>query len=374
MARPAATPMTTDDARAAAFDAFLSQQSKDRPGELHTLDDTSVMNVDVIPTGAISLDVALGVGGIPRGKIIELYGPEGGGKTSLALEIAAQGQEMGLAVGFVDAEHALNKELALSIGVDPARFVVFQPDSGEQGIEMVDSMVRSGAFGVVIVDSVAALVPTAELEADVEQQGMGQHARLMSKFMRRIMAPCSETNTALILINQIRADLGAYGTPEKSTGGRAIKFAASVRIEVRSSASKRITRDGVVVGQTCVVKIPKNRVAPPYTTCEYDLIFGKGIEAGGALLEVCEKLGLVTRAGSSYTDVTTGERLGIGKENVKSTLEADPELAERLVRSVYDVLEGRPALAPVADTSPEDDTSAEDGTSAEVAASGAASA
>jgi recombination protein RecA len=335
-----------DAARAAALESFLSTMDKDRPGEVRTLDDNSALDVEVIPTGAISLDVALGVGGLPKGRIVELYGPTGGGKTTLALEVAANCQRLGGVVGFVDAEHALSRELALNIGIDPARFVVHQPNDGEQAIDMVEAMLTSGAFDMVIVDSVAAMTPRAEIEADIDTHGMALHARLMSKFMRRVVAPVERSNALLVLINQVRTNLGSYGAPETSTGGAGIKFFSSVRIEVRTSNSKRIGRDGAFTGTTVTAKVVKNKLASPFRIAEYDIVFGQGISGGGALLGVAEQLGLVTRAGASYTDVASGERIAVGKDAAKARLDADDELRERLTQGVYAALRGDSPEAP----------------------------
>jgi len=335
----------TEIARGAQFEAFLKEMSKDRPGEVMLLDQNGGNDIAAISSGAISLDVALGVGGFPRGRVIELYGPEMSGKTSLALSVAAQCQKNGGTVGFVDAEHALNRQHAIDMGVDPTKMVIYQPSSGEDAISMVEKMVDSRGFDMVIVDSVAALTPQAEIDGEIGDQQMGLHARLMSKFMRRIVGPCNDTDTMLVLINQVRANLGAYGTPEISTGGKAIKFYASVRIEVRSAASKKIERNKVVVGQTCVATVKKNKVGPPHRVAEYDLIFGEGIQGESSLLDVAEQLGLVTRAGASYTEVATGEKIGVGKETVKQRLGEDRELRDRLTEGVYTTL-SRGAAAP----------------------------
>jgi recombination protein RecA len=329
-----------ESARTAQFEAFLRDMAKSRPGEVVRLGDNGGVDVEAIPSGAISLDVALGVGGFPRGRIVELYGPEMSGKTSLALSVASQCQKAGGTVGFVDAEHALNRSHALAMGVDPSRMVIYQPSSGEDAISMVEQMVESRGFDIVIVDSVAALTPQAEIDGEISDQQMGLHARLMSKFMRRITGPCDRTNTMLVLVNQTRSNLGSYGAPEISTGGKAIKFYASVRIEVRSAASKKIERNKVVVGQTCVATVRKNKVGPPHRVAEYDLIFGQGIQSEGSLLDVTEQLGLVVRAGASYTEMSTGEKLGVGKETVKARLAEDQELRERLVAAVYSSLRG----------------------------------
>lgn len=343
MARKSAS-VGTELARGEQFEAFLKEMEKDRPGEVVLLDANTGSDIEAIPTGAISLDVALGVGGFPRGRVIELYGPEMSGKTSLALSVAAQCQRGGGTVGFVDAEHALNRQHAIDMGVDPARMVIYQPSSGEDAISMVEKMVESRGFDMIVVDSVAALTPQAEIDGEIGDQQMGLHARLMSKFMRRIAGPCNETDTMLVLINQIRANLGAYGAPEISTGGKAIKFYASVRIEVRSANSKKIERNKMVVGQTCVATVKKNKVGPPHRVAEYDLIFGEGIQSEGSLLDVAEQTGLITRAGASYTEVATGEKIGVGKETVKARLAEDGELRERLVAGVYASLRQRPKV------------------------------
>jgi recombination protein RecA len=329
-------------ARAEQFNKFLSQMAKEKPGEVVRLDDDAAgHDIVAISTGAISLDVALGAGGFPRGRIIELFGPEMSGKTSLALSVAAECQRQGGTVGFVDAEHALNRQHAIDMGVDPHTMVIYQPSSGEDAITMVDKMIESKGFDMVIVDSVAALTPQAEIDGEIGDQQMALHARLMSKFMRRIAGPCQETDTMLVLINQVRTNLGAYGAPETTTGGKAIKFYASVRIEVRSAASKKIEKNKVVIGQTCVATVKKNKVGPPHRVAEYDLIFGEGIQSGGSLLDVCEQLGLITRAGASYTDATTGERLAVGKDATKKALSENDELRERLTTAVYASLAGK---------------------------------
>ncbi len=343
--RAAVNAAAVDDARAIALRTFLDTQEKARPGEVLLLngDGAPRVDIDVIPTGAISLDLAIGAGGFPRGRIIELYGPESGGKTTLALEVAKRCQDEGGNVGFVDAEHALNRELCQHIGIDEARFVISQPDSGEKAIDIVSEMIRSGAFDIVIVDSVAAMVPEAELDAETTQQFMGLHARLMSKFMRRVAGDVSNTGTMLVLINQVRKDLGAYGAPDTTTGGRAIRFYASLRIEVRTSSSKKIERNGQVVGVTVKATVKKNKVGPPFRQAEYDVIFGQGIEGSGALLDVAEATGVIERRGASYTYVTTGERIAIGKDNAKQLLSSEEgtDLRSRITDEVYAAMRGR---------------------------------
>jgi recombination protein RecA len=338
----------SDDTRADALNGFLASMAKDRPGEVRALSDESALNVEVIPTGVISLDVALGIGGLPKGRIVEMYGPTGGGKTSAALSVAVQCQKQGGNVGFVDCEQSLSKELALNMGVDPDKFVVYQPKDGEDTIDMVEAMLKSRAFDLIIVDSIAAMTPRAEMDADVEQQHMGLHARLISKFMRRTYTLVSEANAVLLCLNQVRTNLQQYGAPERATGGLALAFASSVRIEVRTSPSKKIERNGVAIGTAVTAKVLKNKLASPYRVAEYDLIFGKGIEAGGALLTVCEQLGLVTRAGASYYDAATGERLGIGKDNVKALIDGDEALSARLSAAVYATVNSAKVVVPAA--------------------------
>lgn len=352
----AVTAVAVEEGRAAALDAFLGQMNKERPNEVLRLSDSSRLRVDVVPTGAISLDVAIGAGGFPRGKITELYGPEGCGKTTVALTVAANVQKAGGNVGFIDAEHGLNRQLCDNIGIDPARFVVFQPDSGEQAIEMVEQMIRSRAFDMIIVDSVAAMTPKAEIDGEVDQQFMGLHARLMSKFMRRVAAITNENNVMLVLCNQIRKNLAAYGTPDETTGGKAIKFYASLRIEVRTSSSKKITRGNEVVGHTVTATVKKNRLGPPHTTAEFDIVYGQGVDGSGALLDVAEKAGIVIRSGAYYTEAATGERLSeldelgkaravVGKEAVKELLRRDDTLRMRITEAVYEALDADPGIA-----------------------------
>ncbi len=343
------TMIDVDDERSEALNSFLGQMSKDRPGSVMKLNDNTKVNIDVVSTGVISLDVAIGAGGFPRGRIVELFGGEGGGKTTVALTVAANAQKLGGNVGFIDAEHGLNRQLCTNVGINPDKFVVFQPDNGEQAIDMVEQMIRSRAFDIIIVDSVAALTPKAEIEAEIEQQFMGLHARLMSKFMRRVAGIANENNVMLILVNQVRKNLAAYGTPDETTGGKAIKFYASLRIEVRTSGSKKITKGSDVVGHTVLATVKKNRLGPPHTTAEFDLIYGKGLDANGAILDVAEKVGVLTRAGAYYTEVSTGSKLSevaddgtirsvVGKEAVKNLLRHNDELRERIIADVYKAL------------------------------------
>jgi recombination protein RecA len=353
-----------DESRSAALDAFLTQMNKERPNEVLRLNDSTKVNIDVVPTGVISLDVAIGAGGFPRGKIVEVYGPEGAGKTTVALTVAANVQRLGGNVGFVDAEHGLNRQLCNNIGIDPSRFVVNQPDSGEDAIDMVEQMIRSRAFDMIIVDSVAAMVPKAEIDGDVGQQFMGLHARLMSRFMRRVAALANENGVMLVLLNQVRKNLAAYGTPDETTGGKAIKFYSSLRVEVRTSSSKKISRGTDVVGHTVTATVKKNRLGAPHTLAEFDIIYGQGVDASGSLLDVAEKIGVLTRSGAYYTEVATGERISevdedgkvraiVGKEATKALLRKDIELRDRITTAVYEQLEGNPdAVAVLSDSVP----------------------
>jgi len=338
---------STETSRADALESFLGTMAKEHPGAVNRLNDSIKSNIKTISTGAISLDAAIGAGGFPLGKITELFGPEGGGKTTVALSVAANAQreDPSASIGFIDAEHGLNRELAQNIGIDESRFVVYQPTSGEDAVEMTEKMVNSGAFTVVIVDSVAAMTPLAEINADMEQQFMGLHARLMSRFMRRVAAPVNEMNVALILINQIRTNLQMYGAPAETTGGKAIKFYSSLRVEVRTSASKKLTRDSEVVGHTVTATVKKNRLGPPHRTAEFDIIYGKGIDQSGSLLDLAEELGVISRSGAYYTEVSTGEKLSVispdgqvralaGKENVKELIRNNPDISKRLTAAV----------------------------------------
>ena len=344
MAKKSATleaQASKEEAKAAAFEEFMKDQGKRAPGEVLLLSDDSIgTHVPSVSTGAISLDVALGCGGFPYGRVIELFGPEMSGKTSLALSVASGVQKKGGIVGFVDAEHALNRQHAIDMGVQPDRMVISQPGSGEIAIQMVLDMVKSGAFDMIIVDSIAAMTPQSEIDGDIDSERPGVQAKMISRFMRLAVGPCMEHGVMLVLINQLRTSFNSYGNPDVTPGGRAIKFYASVRVEIRSANSKKIERNKVVVGQTCVATVRKNKVGPPHRVAEYDLVFGKGIEGSGSLLDVAEALGVVTRAGAHYTEVATSEKLGMGKENVKVRLEDDAELTERLTTAVYAVLAG----------------------------------
>lgn len=332
-----------DGARAAQYQQFLNEMHKNLPGEVVTLDDDTVdRSVGVISTGSVGLDVALGTGGLPRGRIVELYGPEMVGKTSLALTVAAQCQKMGGFVGFIDAEHAITPEHATDMGVIPSRMVTYQPSYGEQGVKMTEDMVKSGGFDIIIVDSVAGLVPKADIDGEIEDQHMALQARLMSRFMARINGICSEADTMLILVNQLREKVGGYGNPEITPGGRAIKFYASVRLDIRSAAGAKITENKEVIGQTCTVSVKKNKLAAPFKSAEYNLYFGKGIDPTSGLLEAGVKAGVIGRKGNTYTDLLGGVVLGGSAPKATETLHEDEVLRDSLREGIYAVLRGEP--------------------------------
>lgn len=344
------TIVDEDAAKEAALEAFLSSMKKERPGEVVLLNDNaSGANIDTVSTGILALDAAIG-GGVPYARITELYGPEGGGKSSLALAAAVQCQQAGGIIGWIDAEHGLNRDLCRNIGIDESRMVVAQPDSGEDAIEIVVKMIESGAFSMIVVDSVAAMTPRDELNSDIDQKFMGLHARLMSTFMRRVAALVSNSKVALVLVNQIRSNLQQYGAPEQSTGGKAIKFYASLRLEVRGNiGGKKIQRGSDIIGQEVDVTVKKNRLGAPGRKATFDLIFGQGFDASGSLLDVCEQLGIIDRpkGSATYTSNLTGERIGVGKEKVKALLASEDgaELAEELTAAVKAALSGEDVFA-----------------------------
>ena len=319
--------------RAKALSLAIEKIEKDfGKGSIMKLGDKTTVNVDAIPTGALSLDVALGIGGIPRGRIIEIYGPESSGKTTLAQHIVAECQKKGGIAAFVDAEHALDPEYAKNLGVNIDELLISQPDTGEQALDITEELVRSGAVDIIVVDSVAALVPKAEIEGIMEDQQMGLQARLMSKALRKLTGVIGKTNTTVIFINQLRQKIGVmYGNPETTTGGNALKYYASVRMEIKRTET--LKGDGEDVGNHVRVRVLKNKVAPPFRTAEFDIIFGKGISKTGNILDVAVNLGIVNKAGAwfSYNDA----KLGQGREKSKEFLDANPELLaeiERLVR------------------------------------------
>ena len=305
-------------------------------GSIMKLGDSSAnIDIEAIPTGSISLDVALGVGGVPRGRIIEIYGPESSGKTTVALHMIAEAQKRNGIAGFIDAEHALDPQYAKKIGVDIDNLYISQPDNGEQALEIAETMIRSGALDIVIVDSVAALVPKAEIEGDMDDQQVGLHARLMSKAMRKLTGVINRSNCAVVFINQFREKVGImFGNPEVTTGGRALKFYASVRMDVRRVEA--IKQGGEIIGNHTKVKVVKNKVAPPFKEAEFDIMFGQGISREGDLIDLAVKVDAVQKSGAWYA--YKGEKIGQGRENAKTFLREHPEIMSEVevqVREYY---------------------------------------
>ena len=294
-------------------------------------DSSAHMQVEAIPTGSLGLDIALGVGGVPKGRIVEIYGPESSGKTTVALHMVAEVQKRGGIAGFIDAEHALDPVYAKNIGVDIDNLYISQPDNGEQALEITETMVRSGAVDIVIVDSVAALVPKAEIEGDMGDSHVGLHARLMSQALRKLTAAISRSNCVVIFINQLREKVGVmFGNPETTTGGRALKFYASVRMDVRRTET--LKQGGEMVGNHTKVKVVKNKVAPPFKQAEFDIMFGTGISREGEILDLAAECNVVNKSGAWYS--YNGERIGQGRENVKIYLKDHPEICDEIEKQV----------------------------------------
>ena len=320
-----------------ALDAALAQIEKQfGKGSVMKLGDNAKnMNIEAVPTGSLSLDIALGIGGMPRGRIIEIYGPESSGKTTVALHVVAEVQKMGGIAGFIDAEHALDPVYAKNIGVDIDNLYISQPDSGEQALEITETMVRSGAIDVLIIDSVAALVPKAEIDGEMGDSHVGLHARLMSQALRKLTAVISKTNCVVIFINQLREKVGVmFGNPETTTGGRALKFYSSVRMEVRRTETIKAGGEGV--GNRTRVKIVKNKVAPPFKEAEFDIMFGEGISKEGDVLDLAAKCDVVNKSGAWYAYL--GEKIGQGRENAKAYLKENPDVMKEIeeqVRKIY---------------------------------------
>lgn len=322
--------------------AILQIEKKYGKGSLMTLSSEGIKSVEVIPTGSLTLDIASGIGGIPKGRVVEIYGPESSGKTTLTLHIIAQAQKSGGKAVFIDAEHAFDPKYAKAIGVNLDELIISQPDYGEQAIEIAETLVRSNAVDVIVIDSVAALVPKAEIEGDIEDSNVGLHARLMSKAMRVLKGAVNKSNVALILINQIREKVGVmFGNPETTTGGRAIKFFADMRMEVR----KQDIRDsGERVGSRVKVKIVKNKLAPPFKEAEFDVIYGEGISKEGEILDLGEELGFIKKSGAWYSyksDEGEEIKLGQGREKAREYLKQNPEFTKLLEEKIKErVLNG----------------------------------
>jgi len=314
--------------------AVLGQiEEKFGEGVMMMLGEIKKVDVESIPTGAISLDIALGIGGIPRGRIIEIYGPESSGKTTLALHIIANAQKAGGIASFIDAEHALDPEYAKKIGVDIKDLLISQPDNGEQALDIVETLVNSGTVSIIVIDSVAALVPKAEIEGEMGDAHMGRQARLMSQALRKLTAIVAKSNCTVIFINQIRMKIGVvFGNPETTTGGNALKFYASVRIEVRRSAQIKKAED--IVGNRMKAKIVKNKVAPPFKTTEFDIMYNEGISASGDILDTAVKYEVVEKKGNSFL---FGEiKLGVGREQAKATLKDNEKLRKEITKAIYE--------------------------------------
>ncbi len=304
-------------------------------GSIMRLGDKPAVNVETIPTGALSLDVALGIGGVPRGRIIEVYGPEASGKTTLAQHIVAECQKKGGIAAFVDAEHALDPEYARNLGVNVDELLISQPDTGEQALEITEELVRSSAVDIVVVDSVAALVPKDEIEGAMEDKQMGLQARLMSKALRKLTGIVSKTNTTVIFINQLRQKIGVmYGSPETTTGGNALKYYASIRLDIRKTET--LKKDDKEIGNRVKVKVVKNKVAPPFRIAEFDIIYGKGISKSGCILDMAVNLDIIKKAGAwfSYND----EKLGQGRDKVKDLFMENPALEAEIEQKVREAL------------------------------------
>jgi recombination protein RecA len=311
--------------RVKALESALSQIEKQfGKGSVMRLGDEGRPPIEVIPTGSIALDIALGIGGLPKGRVIEVYGPESSGKTTVALHAIASAQKQGGICAFIDAEHALDPEYAKALGVDIDALLVSQPDTGEQALEITDMLIRSGAISLIVIDSVAALVPRAEIEGEMGDSHMGLQARLMSQALRKITGALSQTGTTALFINQLREKIGVmFGSPETTTGGRALKFYASVRLDVRRIESLKDGAD--VVGNRTRVKVVKNKVAPPFKQAEFDIVYGEGISREGSLIDMGVDHGIIRKAGAWYT--YNGDQLGQGKENARSFLRDNPNLA-----------------------------------------------
>ena len=343
-----------------ALEAALGQIEKQfGKGSVMKLGDYTAMNVEAIPTGALSLDIALGIGGIPRGRIIEVFGPESSGKTTLALHLIAEAQKMGGEAAFIDAEHALDPVYAKHLGVNIDELIVSQPDTGEQALEIAEALVRSGALDIIVVDSVAALVPKAEIDGDMGDAHVGLQARLMSLALRKLAGVINKSKCVIVFINQLREKVGVmFGNPETTPGGRALKFYSSVRLDIRRIES--LKQDGEVIGNRTRVKVVKNKVAPPFREAEFDIIYGKGISKEGNILDAAVNLDIVEKSGSWFS--YNGDRIGQGRENVKDYLAKNPKIAEEIegkIRANYEkAFEkslGEEENDPEQDTEPSDD-------------------
>ncbi|MBQ3927651.1 MAG: recombinase RecA [Clostridia bacterium] len=330
------------EARAKALETALKQIEKDfGAGSVMRLGENTHMEVQAVHTGSLTLDLALGIGGLPRGRIVEVFGPESSGKTTLALHVIAEVQKTGGAAAFIDAEHALDPVYAKALGVDINNLLVSQPDCGEDALEITEALVRSGAIDIVVVDSVAALVPKQEIDGDMGQATLGVQARLMSQAMRKLSAVISKSNSIVLFINQLREKIGVmYGNPETTTGGRALKFYASVRIDIRKT--EQIKEGGEVIGNKVKCKVVKNKVAPPFRVAQFDILYGKGISRATEIVDYAIATEIINKSGSWFS--YKGERLAQGKENVRKALDADPALMAEIEEAVRQASESNPSL------------------------------
>lgn len=355
-----AKEVTIDENKQKALAAAMAQIEKQYgKGSVMKLGDTAHLNVETVPSGSLGLDLALGVGGIPKGRIIEIYGPESGGKTTVALHMVAEVQKQGGIAGFIDAEHALDPVYAKKIGVDIDNLYISQPDTGEQALEIAETMVRSTAIDIVIVDSVAALVPKAEIEGDMGDSHVGLQARLMSQALRKLTGVIGKTSCSVVFINQLREKVGVmFGNPETTTGGRALKYYSSVRLEVRRG--EQIKKDGEPIGNRTKIKVVKNKVAPPFRTAEVDIIYGEGISREGEILDLAAEEGIVVKSGAWYA--YEGNKIGQGRENAKTYLIEHPDILAEVEQKVRDKFFNKDANEASEDVKDAEQTAKEDGT------------
>ncbi|MCH5351048.1 MAG: recombinase RecA [Clostridiales bacterium] len=345
------TEMSQSEKEKALADTIAQIEKAYGKGSIMRMTDSVVNQVEAVPTGCLALDLALGIGGLPRGRIVEVYGPESSGKTTLALHVIAESQKTGGMVAFIDAEHALDPVYAQNLGIDLSRLYICQPDNGEQALDIAEQLVRSSAMDVVVIDSVAALTPQAEINGEIGESHVGLQARLMSQALRKIAGVCNKTKTCIIFINQLREKIGVmYGNPEVTPGGKALKFYASVRLDVRKG--EPIKEGGNVIGNRTKVKIVKNKLAPPFKVAEFDLIFGKGISNEGCILDLAIDQGIIVKSGSwfSYND----ERLGQGRETIKQLILSRPELMAELEKKIRELIEAKGGV-PFEDSSDDGD-------------------
>jgi recombination protein RecA len=337
--------MNTQQEKLKALQLTLDKLEKSYgKGVVMKMGDARVVNVDVIPTGSLGLDIALGIGGFPRGRVIEIYGPESSGKTTIALHAIAEAQKKGGLAAFVDAEHAFDKAYAENLGIDTENLLISQPDNGEQALEIADNLIRSGAIDIIVIDSVAALVPKAEIEGEMGDSSMGLQARLMSQALRKLTGSINKTGCVCIFINQLREKIGVmFGNPETTTGGNALKFYASIRLDIRRIGQ---LKDGVeVTGNRVRMKVVKNKVAPPFRQCEFDIVYGEGVSKEGEIVDLGSELNIVKKSGSWYSYGET--KLGQGRDAVKQLLCDNPDLAEEIELKIKEHMKVKMAAAPV---------------------------